>query len=54
MKVIVSIISIWVLLKNISYAIYEYKTNKNVVGAITVAALNIICFIFLNVVLLLN
>ena len=54
MGIIVSIISVWVLIKNISYAIYEYKINKNIVGSATVAILNVICFIFINLMLLLS
>ncbi len=51
MKLIVCILSIWILIKNISYAIYEYKVNNNVGGSLTVAIFNIICTIFVNVVL---
>lgn len=54
MEIIVSIISIWVLIKNISYAIYEYKENKNIIGSATVAVLNVICFVFINVMMILN
>ncbi len=51
LKALVCIFSFLVLIKNISYSSYEYKSNKNVIGAICVAGLSIISFIFLNIVL---
>lgn len=51
MKLLVCIFSIWILLKNISYSIYEYKINNNKSGAISVLLFNIICFVFANIIL---
>lgn len=53
MKILVCILSIWILVKNISYAIYEYRVNNNVSGSLTVAIINVVCFVFANVVLFL-
>lgn len=53
LKILVSLFSILVLIKNISYSMYEYKVNQNVVGAITVSAVSIISIGILNVVLFL-
>lgn len=49
MKILICILSIWVFLKNMSFAVYEYKENRNVSGSITVIILNIICLIFCNI-----
>ena len=54
MEIIVSLISLWVFIKNISYAIYEFNINKNIVGSLVVAILNCISFIFINIMLLIN
>lgn len=51
LKLLVSLFSILVLLKNISYSIYEYNTNKNTSGAVTVLLTSIISVSFLNIVL---
>lgn len=53
MKVLVCVLSIWIFMKNISYAIYECKENKNVSGGVIIAVFNVICVIFANVVLFL-
>ncbi len=53
MKILVCILSIWILIKNISYAVYEYKVNNNISGSLTVAIINVFCFIFANVTLFL-
>ena len=50
-KLFVSLFSILVLIKNFSYAMYEYRTNENVVGSVTVALVSFITVAFLNVVL---
>lgn len=49
MKILICILSIWIFLKNISFAIYEYKENQNLSGSITVVILNIICIISCNI-----
>ena len=51
MKVLVCLLSIWIFIKNLSYGIYEYKVNKNIVGSYAVIVFNVICLIFGNVVL---
>ena len=51
MKILVSLLSIWIFIKNLSYGIYEYKMNKNVVGSCAVIIFNLVCLIFGNVVL---
>ena len=54
MKWLVCILSIWVFIKNMSFAIYEYKVNENVIGSITVIIFNLFCIIFTNLTLLLQ
>lgn len=54
MKILVCILSIWIFIKNISYAIYEYKINKNISGSISVIVFNILCLIFSNIVVFLT
>lgn len=54
MEILVCIFSIWVLIKNLSYAVYEYKVNNNTAGSIMVVLLNIICFILINTMLILS
>ncbi len=51
LKLIICIFSILVLVKNISYSMYEYKTNKNITGAISVTLFSFVAVIVLNVVL---
>ena len=51
LKLLVSLFSIFILVKNLSYAIYEYKTNTNAVGATCVALVSFTTVVFLNVVL---
>ena len=48
---LVFVFSIWCLIKNFSYAIYEYKENKNVAGAICVTLLNVLSFTLLVIML---
>lgn len=54
MKWLVCILSIWVFIKNMSFAIYEYKVNENVIGSITVIVFNLFCIIFTNLTLFLR
>lgn len=51
MKFIVFLLSIFVLIKNLSYANYEYKINKNISGCICIIFLNIVTFLFINTIL---
>ena len=51
LKVLVCIFSFWVLFKNISYSVYEYKVNHNIIGSLAIVILNIIGIIFINTVL---
>ncbi len=49
MKILVCILSIWILIKNLSYAVYEYKVNNNVSGSLSIAIFNVVCFVFANI-----
>ena len=51
MKILVCLLSIWIFIKNLSYGIYEYKDNRNVIGSCAVIVFNVVCLIFGNVVL---
>jgi len=51
LKLLVCFFSIMVLIKNFSYAMYEYKVNQNSVGAACVSVVSFICFVWLNAVL---
>lgn len=51
LKLLVSLFSIFILIKNFSYAIYEFNTNKNKIGAVSVVVLSIISISILNIVL---
>lgn len=54
MSILVCLFSIIVLVKSFSFAIYEYKTNKNIAGSIVFSVFTVICFIFINVMLILK
>ena len=54
MRILVCIFSIWAFIRSLTYSIYEYKVNKNISGAMWVVVLNIITFIFINIMLYLN
>lgn len=51
LKILVSIFSIAVLIKNFSYAKYELKTNQNILGAISVSIFSFTTMLILNIVL---
>ena len=51
LKVLVSIFSILVFIKNVLYSVYEYRTNENIVGALSVAATSFFSVVVLNIVL---
>lgn len=51
LKILVSFFSVLVFVKNISFSMYEYDINKNIFGAICVAAVSFISLIVLNLVL---
>lgn len=51
LKLLVFIFSIIVFFKNISYSIYEYKTNNNTIGAICIGCFSFITVVFLSIVL---
>lgn len=48
LKILISFSTIYILIKSISYGIYEKKSKKNKPGAITVIALGFIQLIFTN------
>ncbi len=51
LKILVSLFSILVLIKNMSYSKYEYDVNKNVIAAITVCCVSVFSIGVLNIVL---
>lgn len=51
LKLLVSFFSVVVLVKNFSYAKYEYTTNNNKFGATSIAFFSFVSIIVLNVVL---
>ena len=51
LKLLVCIFSIVVLVKNISYAKYEFKINNNKLGSLSVAVISIFSFFILNYIL---
>ena len=51
LKLLVSLLSIIILVKNFSYAIYEYKTNSNTIGSISVIIVSFITVLIFNIVL---
>ncbi len=53
LKILVSLFSIFVLIKNSSYSMYEHKINNNSVGAISNFVFSLITVIALNSVLFL-
>lgn len=53
MKLIIFIFNILIIIKNISYAVYERKVNNNKFGSISVLFLGLICFVITNITLLL-
>ena len=51
LKLLISFFSLLILSKNTSYAIYEFNTNKNIFGAISIFLFSIISVSILNTVL---
>jgi len=51
MKILFCLLSIWIFIKNLSYGIYEYKINKNIIGSYSVIIFNVICLFLINIVL---
>lgn len=54
MKIFVLILSIIILIKTISYGIYELKTNSNIIAGITIIIIAVISSIFPNIVIYIN
>lgn len=52
--IFLAFISIYILIKKISYGIYEIKEKENKTGGITVIVFSTLVVIFANVALLLN
>lgn len=50
MKFLVFVLSIIIFIKTTSYGIYEFKENKNKVGAITVILIAVVSLILPNMV----
>ena len=51
LKILISIFSIAILIKNFSYAKYELNTNQNMLAAISIGIFNFVTVVILNVVL---
>ena len=51
LKLLVCLFSIIVLVKNFSYAMYEYRINENSVGAACVCVFSFVSVVWLNAVL---
>lgn len=51
LKILVSLFSLAILVKNFSYSKYEYNVNKNTVGAASVLSFSFITIIILNIIL---
>lgn len=51
LKLLVSLFSILVFVKNISYSVYEYRDNENTVGAFCVVFFSLLSITILNIVL---
>lgn len=51
LKVLVSLFSLLILVKNFSYSMYEYNVNKNTIGSVSVLSLSFVTIIILNTVL---
>lgn len=54
MKIFVLILSIIILIKTISYGIYELKTNSNIIAGITIIIIAVISSILPNIVIYIN
>lgn len=52
--IILAITSLYILIKKISYGIYEIKEKENKTGGITVIVFSCLVVIFANIALLLN
>lgn len=53
LKILVSVFSIFVFIKNVSYSKYENDVNKNLLGSLSVVLVSFVSLVFLNVVLFL-
>lgn len=54
MRIVIIILSIYTILKTISYGIYEIKTNENKSGGIAVIAVSILSAILCDVIVYLR
>lgn len=54
MEFIVLLISIWIFIRTLSYAIYEIKQNSNTIGGITTIVVAVLALLLPNIVLLVN
>lgn len=52
--ILLAIISLYILIKKISYGIYEIKEKENKTGGISVIVFSTLVVIFANIALLLN
>ena len=46
MYFVIGILSVWIFIKTLSYAIFELKKNSNKIGCITLIAISIISLIW--------
>ena len=51
LKLLVSFFSIIILIKNLSYAMYEHRINKNAIGSASICVTSLLGVVILNVVL---
>ena len=51
LKILVSIFSIFVFIKNVSFSKYENDVNKNLLGSLSIMLVSFVSVVFLNVVL---
>ena len=51
LKILVSIFSIFVFIKNVSFSKYENDVNKNLLGSLSIILVSLVSVVFLNVVL---
>lgn len=54
MGIIVSILSIWIFVRTLSYGIYEIKQNSNMLGGITTIVIAVSSLIFPNLIMYIN
>lgn len=54
MGIIVSILTIWIFVRTLSYGIYEIKQNSNMLGGISTIVIAVSSLIFPNLIMYIN